>query len=717
MGKEMSNGIMNSIYQKINEFLGAGDQLFVMEFPARPLNGRMYEYSTDDRNSVLTKPYTISEAEFRLSDDLYNISPIVQGANGEKLSVVYETLLNNYVPRLDNLKDFVADKAEIRKWLLGQIEDEIDGQKVVCSRIEFCQRLFAKYLDLKNKWTQEKDAKFDSYRVKDDLDGFAKWVSSEGLVRDEQLNNFFNDVVVRGNYHEVLTFLGFLNVSSPAESLESTKQNMRNSVRKSLDASMKVYPVQFQPNNWFKSLKPNFSPKDLTMSTEILLSEFKSKQKQLEKLKSDLAQLELFNIDQAEIQNLEKEVEAGKVAFRQAEAQLIKKYGDGVVTAFKVYLNAQTGGALSGLKNIKSEDFDKKTADALGLAQDVVEAMLGTYKAQSDFIDKAESLTQLQAKYAEANAHDYRSQMLRIKDQIADINADINFLKPLVGGVLSKENIAGDKEDLPLIPEKQQELSDSEFTDIIITTEDAEQASKSDSYSTASHSSWNVSGWFFSAGGSSSSSYASSNQESLATDSKFEIGFRVTKVSIDRGGWFNPNIFKIAHAFQRLAELRAGAGLTKEDIQNAVNTSTPTNNKLASLLKYTSDDNISYNYALPGYPIGFVIAKDITIKISMTEDKSKVMSQYMDSSSSSGGGFLCFSCSNSSSSKSSNQTSYHGYHADHYYIRIPGPQILGWFVQLTPKDNASPYSSLDKSGVAEELRKELQKYDKIGNKE
>ena len=38
-----------------------------MEFPARPLNARDFEYNTDDCYSTLTKPYTVTRYRKRNS--------------------------------------------------------------------------------------------------------------------------------------------------------------------------------------------------------------------------------------------------------------------------------------------------------------------------------------------------------------------------------------------------------------------------------------------------------------------------------------------------------------------------------------------------------------------------------------------------------------------------------------------------------------------------
>lgn len=299
--KTTTMDVMSVIYDKINELFGAGNQLFTMEFPARGLNNRTYEYDDNGCYSVLTKPYPVQEAEFTLSNQLFDISPIVQGPNGEKLSTVFNTLLNNYVPKLDTLKPFVSDQRELRNWLLEEIDyDDENGNKQRASRMHIAKELYGKFLEGRNKWYEEKTAKYDdaksSPKREESLDSFSKWLSSEGLVKEETINNLFNDAVVRGHYHEVLTLLGFLNVSSPAEVLEETKQKMRSSLRRSLDGSSDIYPVQFQPSNWAKSLRPNVSPKDLTMTTESLMADFRAKNKRLNSLKAQLAEIGITEI-------------------------------------------------------------------------------------------------------------------------------------------------------------------------------------------------------------------------------------------------------------------------------------------------------------------------------------------------------------------------------------------------------------------------------------
>ena len=55
-------------------------------------------------------------------------------------------------------------------------------------------------------------------------------------------------------------------------------------------------------------------------------------------------------------------------------------------------------------------------------------------------------------------------------------------------------------------------------------------------------------------------------------------------------------------------------------------------------------------------------------------------------------GFFCFSCSHSESSHSDSKSFYSSSSGNSYIIKIPGPQIIGWFLEWTDKDVSSPYN-------------------------
>lgn len=706
-----SEDVMNVIYDNVNKLLGAGNQLFVMEFPARPLNARTYEYNTDDCYSSLTKPYPVQEAEFLLSDQLFDVSPVVQGSNGERLSTVFDTVVNNYVPRLEALKSFVHDQKNLREWLMAPVEDEVRGERKTLSRMAMARELYDEYLERRNEWYSKKNHTYDEYKEKDDLDGYAKWLSSEGLVQEEKISNFYNDAVVRGHYHEVLTMLGFLNVSSPSEALESTKQKMRSSLRRSLDGSTDVYPVQFQPSDWFRALRPNLSPKDLTMATDSLIAEYQAKQKRLRSLKALLGEQSVIEIPPEEQKRLQKDIDTCEQRLSESQQQLISQYGDSAVSAVKAVISiykdvadplSKVGETIEKVQKATEGELTSTERRIYGLVEgiagDVVSGILKSCKAQEKILQDMKQLNDARMAYSEAKVKDMRLQKQRIEEQIQNVQADLDFLTPLVTGTIAESESQGDQAPDASLLTSANEAQDENFMDVVIKSDESGSFSSGSSSSSASQGSWSVGGWFWSGSASRSSQSAEEQQKKQEMNKKMEIGFRVKKVTFDRGGWFNPTLFKLSSNYFRLADIRVSSGLNKDQIKRAIASGQGSDSSLRSLVTYDAvvdGENKSLSYVLPAFPTGFVIAKDVTIRIQSSKEESESNRKYMENNEASGGGIFGFRSNSSSSSKSQSESAYFGSSANYFYIRIPGPQILGWFLELTPADNASPYQELD----------------------
>lgn len=715
-----SDDVMNLIYNHVNKLLGAGSQLFAMEFPARPLNAKDYEYNTDDCYSTLTKPYTVQEKEFLLSDQLYDLSPVVQGTNGERLSTVFNTVINNYVPRLEALKSFVNDQKNLREWLLTPVTDEVRGERKTMSRMAMARELYDEFLERRNEWYSKKNRVYEEYRAKDDLDGYANWLSSEGLVQEEQISNFYNDAVVRGHYHEVLTLLGFLNVASPSEALESTKQKMRSSLRRSLDGSTDIYPVQFQPSDWFKSLRPNLSPKDLTMATESLVAEYRAKQQRLRSLKAQLAEQTVIEVSPEEQESLKTQVENRQQKLSQSQKELISQYGSGALSAVKavisIYKNEvdpyakarEVVDKVRDAKNIQELDVTEKRIYGIleNISDEAVKNVIQSCQAQDTVLQDINRLNEALMASSEAKVRDMTLQKKRIEEQIQTVQADLDFLAPLVTGTIAATSAEGAADADAAILTSSDEAQDENFMDVIIKSDKSGSFSSNSTSSSSSQSSWNLGGWFWSAGGSRSTQNAAEDHEKMELNKKLEIGFRIKKVSIDRGGWFNPTIFKLSDNYYRLADIRVSRGLTKSDIYKASSMGTNASSQLNALVTYDANVNgetKKFSYVLPSFPTAFVIAKDITIRIQCDKSSAESSREYMEQSEARGGGIFGFRANSGSSSKSQSESAYFGSTSNYFYIRIPGPQILGWFLELTPADNASPYQKLDPSMYSDAL--------------
>jgi hypothetical protein len=81
------------------------------------------------------------------------------------------------------------------------------------------------------------------------------------------------------------------------------------------------------------------------------------------------------------------------------------------------------------------------------------------------------------------------------------------------------------------------------------------------------------------------------------------------------------------------------------------------------------------NGLLPGYPVAFLIAKDIVVRIIHDKASSKEQKAASAANATSSGGCLCFSYSQSDSSRSSSESSGFQAFSNGYVIKIPGPQV------------------------------------------
>jgi len=703
------SSITLKIYNEIKKIFGAGNQLFCMEMPARVVNPLDYSYLIEDYNSAtLKKPLSVQDNEFRLSDNLFDPIPIVQGPNGSRLSVVYDTIVNNYVPNLRELKDFFQDKMDLRLFLLEEITDEIEGKKVTCSRMEFCQKTYLKYLKEKYNWEQEKLKQYNDNI--NDLDDYAKWLANNSWTKDQELANLFNDAIVRGYYHEIMTILGFLDISSSAERLSVSKINRRSSVRRSLDGSMDILPVQFQPSNWFRSLSPNFSPKDLTLDENFIKTELETKKNLLSSLETELAQLVNRNIDKKSVKELNDTIKNKKDKINEAEKEYVDKFGSLAINTIKTAISTFSEGDPKKVedgtvKNLITNNIGK-IASILGKNPEVVnklvDGMIGLYKTNMDYFTLTDDLISLGRKAAEAQTGNMENEIGTITERINMVKNEINNISSIIINSLpNKTENTLDKGVLPSL--KYNESSD--YSDIILSHDSSKQEKSDFKSSESSRIEGGINFFFFKAKTQHESSSSNDEFFSAMAESKFQIGMRVTKVTIDRGGWFDPSILQNSKSYYRIQDLLGGAGLTVDEIYN----------------KFEEGINIDDKYLLPAFPTSFIVVKDVVVKISTSNNNIQTCKKFSESrTSGGGGGIFGFNVSGGKEAKTYTGTEKIDDNNSSFYMRIPGPQILGWFLELPKEDKSTEYSKIDTNlfkvkDIMNNVNKSTEKLKEINN--
>jgi hypothetical protein len=318
-------------------------------------------------------------------------------------------------------------------------------------------------------------------------------------------------------------------------------------------------------------------------------------------------------------------------------------------------------------KNNKNMTTMFKKLDVKGLLQSgaldrVNAAYKSSYQATSAYVDASQKVADAARVLMEARSQDYTLELKESYQQLNDLNEEINQIKDKLQIALAKEQ----SEDLneQLFPDAYE----SRYEEILIQT-DSSSISQSSKTQSSSSSSTGGLGFFFGGAKTKSESAQSLSEESLASSHlSVSIAFLATKVSFVRN-WFNPGVFVLSKDMFRSAQARISTGTKNAQDQK--------------------------DCIFPCYPTAFVIAKDVTIKMEYGSETSESMKKAIEEHSSKGGGFLGFS-RGSSTSKSESESSSSSVSDEHgVTIKIPGAQIIGYYLQITPQDVSTPMEGMD----------------------
>ncbi|TCD68232.1 hypothetical protein EIP91_011301 [Steccherinum ochraceum] len=696
-------------------FNPGGNQSFTLQFPGRFLEISEYAWDTGSAGiyGQFIKPVVVNESEFRLTDQLYDDAEVVSAPNGINLSQVYEQLINNLLPafRSNGLGD---QQNQIRQWLLRDVKTSswirelLDGQHTAgvidstddsevdsvsaastavdkpafavsnkledgtVNRMELSNALMQEYLSAKQAWEVERDAmieealqlKLGTEDSSAALNAVSRRLAHTTALREAQLASKYSDAVVRGYSHNVREYVGYLDIKSPAEALQDAKDSLREAAMSSMDGSLNVYPVQMTPIDWFEGLSTSFKLEDLTQNPDLIYQQIRAKSQSLDVLQQQLVALRFGS--QGDPTELRDAVNSAQQNLDGAQANLAMKYSSNVVAMVK------TCYTLDGALDEGQVQALQGKGDLVGVVLDtLISDMRATSSAQTQLTSASRAYSQALAGYALAQATDTREQQEQIRLRIESITGEVNELTARYtslnrGGPRpgTTPNEVVSLADVPTFPVANDTAGGSRWQEIEINHSIQSDYSESTSQASSKASGVHVNLWLLSASTSDSTSQATASSQSGSYQNNVTIGFRATLVTADRAGWFQPQFFKMSGSF------------------------------------YHIDPNISWSEKrggslplLPVFPIGYIICKDITIKISTSKTDTSAANSVMASQAAASGGILCFSYSQSSSS-SSNSNSYSFQEcSDGCIVRIPGPQILGYIMQRPDQDKTTDMPS------------------------
>ncbi|KAL8796485.1 MAG: hypothetical protein Q9195_001159 [Heterodermia aff. obscurata] len=735
------------IYEKLRDLYGNGeDDMFQMENPARLLEQGNYDFvDSDTINVQQIKPPAVMEAEFRLADDMFAISNIVGGPNGKKLADTYSEVLFELLPShtpgmAANDDKVLTDQDKICEWLIEEVgnfdppsddllsmipadmplavkpprpfqpkvSDKVKAlrdtsKNSTIPRVDLYQKLLDIYEAERFRWVQFKfDARPKDFSKQSEVDAYDRLLSSYAPVIDAKLEALWTVLLVRGQYHRVRKYVGYIDIESASEILQRAKENLRASVSRSIDDTEDIYPVVLTPSNWARNLSTNFKPEDLLSSETMVREQILTAEKERASL---ILQKNALMAGQQDVAAAEAAVNTAQSELAQANSDLVTGYSDTAINCIQLYFDAKTKNAAdratatknlppSALAEVNSslEQHSEPplTADQFNQLKTMQAACINKQAAMQR---AGEAYSRAQLAASAARASDKSTALQTIDERISSLTMDIDYyIKSLkgsenpTGAPIKKVKADGteDTTDTPAAttgpaPPSNIELPHQDgdkasiWQEIIITYKKNAVQNSTMVVSNVAHSDWSVGLFFGSASGSSNSAASDNASKHKMENTDISIGMRVMKVGITRP-WFDGGLMDKSEEYFRTSTVKISSAEPPDIKTGLINADG----------KVIKDANHSL---MPSWTTGFVVVKDVHIIFKSDEDFTAEHVSDMQKSSQTGGGFLCFSCGKSEGSSDHRAEAQVVAQGKTLSIKIPAPQILGWISQLCQMDN------------------------------
>lgn len=687
--KTAGSSFVDTVYQQIASVIGGDspNQFLCLTIPGQALSAEDFTY--DYKNNAPKGP-VIEANESRLANKLFDPCRMVGSDNGLTLPYQYRTALDMLTPKL-NAKIAKA-KNQLRELLMTKYPYDFgDGDDKTYTLQEVFFRLYDEWIEVSEKWSETQNNKKEELRKKypgtDAIsntkynDAYLEWYETVAESNLNAINEKMSKVISVFTPNDMKILEGILDSGSGAE-LEEARQTLLNTQKLTPDGGY-VYPVKFNPTNWFELLRTSFTPIDLLQSPSTLSMQLQSLSVRRLNLNARIANISSMIPDKNTIMTLQTKVKNAGTALDTAKKNLTDDYGQGISTLLDTVFDIMplfANGAIPTdiIKKLagKAELKNGKTID--NLISDVLNKLNNSISAQQDYINASQELADASAKAIEAqNLANLKSILTPLREQLAEINAKIQDIQTQIqlsaitrpvadnSGIVKDNNVTESAVTPSSVPEG--------YTQIVITADASSLDQETSSSATSSVSTFGAGFWFCGYSSKNSTSTSAFSNFTSKQDTSIQIGMNIAKVGIERE-WFNPGVFALTKDM---------FNVTTEKI--APNPTTP----YTSITDKRLTEMASSGSVFPCYPVAMVIARDITIKLVSQTSISSEFSESIETHASAGGGFLFFSGSKSSSSSSSS-SSVHATSTDNTVtLKFDTPQIIGYFLEATPADKSS----------------------------
>lgn len=685
-GSAGSQPFIDQIYDKIDSMIGGSNpnQFLCLTLPGQALAAEDFTY--DYKNHEPKGP-VVEANESRLANKLFDPCRMTGADNGLTLPYQYRSALDMLTPML-NAK--VADaKNKLRQLLMTKYDYDF-GEKVKKEYTlqEVFFKLYDEWVAAKESWVKEQTEKkkklWDSYPDTDAQDNerfndeYLEWYEQYAESRISELNEKLAKVISVFTPNDMEILEGVLDTGSGAE-LQQARQTLLNTQKLAPDGGY-VYPVKLNPTNWFELLSTSFTPYDLLKNPEVLAMELQSLSSRRMKISERIDSLSALVPDQARIKDIKDKVTSAKATLSESRGKLITSYGAGIKAVWDTILDLAPlfdGASVPAdiiQKLVSGPEF--KGMDITAMVSELLEAGKASSQAHEEYMNAAQKLSDAVAREVEVqNLSSLNSLLppLRAKKRILDEKISALNSQISLAAVKKNSNTDSDGKDKNTSVSAVQPYAVPEgYTQIIISASASDMDQASSNTTSAGAATCGADFWFAGSHGSFGQSSSNFSQHMSSSDASIQIGMNIAKVGIERE-WFNPGVFYLTKDMFNLTTHRISP-----------NPAIPYTSINDARLNDMADQKI-----FPCYPVAFVVARDISVKITAEESLSSEFTDSMEQHTSCGGGCLLFSGSSSSSSQSASTGAHVSSTNNSLTVRFSTPQVIGYYLEATAADQST----------------------------
>ena len=193
------------------------------------------------------------EKWFDLADAIISPNPMNGQTTGKSLVNVYRSILYEIkVLGLDSKTPSERGAANAAVRVLNELVVDPENVTHKVPRLS----LYERYRDLYNDRRLEMENEIEEKRTSVGFLDYQLWFQRNYPSLQSKVEGAYTRWLIFGDKEKVELNIAVLDTGSAAQMLEEARMSLRASAVQSLDRTRKIYPVSFEPSDWYKYLLP-----------------------------------------------------------------------------------------------------------------------------------------------------------------------------------------------------------------------------------------------------------------------------------------------------------------------------------------------------------------------------------------------------------------------------------------------------------------------------